>query len=203
VEIMGGTKNPRLDIIRKVRPGLIIANREENRKEDVEELQKEFDVMVTDIHSIEDALLAIHEIGKRCNCEDKAAELIDSIRSEYEKVPDEEPLTAAYMIWRDPWMTVGGDTYIHSVLSHWNLDNIFGKQSRYPKTSLQELAEKQPDVILLSSEPFPFKQKHLNEIEESCPDSRVLLVDGEWFSWYGSRMLPSFKSLNTFRKAIG
>lgn len=202
VEIMGGTKNPRLDKIRNAQPALIIANKEENRKEDIEDLQADFDVMVTDINTIEDALLTIHEIGKRCGAEVAAEELISAIRKEYEHAPEEPPLSVAYMIWRDPWMTVGGDTYIHSVLSHWNLENVFESQTRYPKTSLEELVDKKPELILLSSEPYPFKQKHMSEVEQSCPDSRVLFVDGEWFSWYGSRMLPSFKKLNSFRKAI-
>jgi len=202
-EIMGGTKNPRIDKIRKAEPDLIIANKEENRKEDVEVLQKEFDVMITDINTIEDALLTIHDIGKRCGVNEATEELASAIRKEYENAPDEPKLTAAYMIWRDPWMTVGSDTYIHSVLSHWKLENIFGDQTRYPKTTLDELSNKKPGIILLSSEPYPFKEKHIKEVEQVCPDCRVLLVDGEWFSWYGSRMLPSFRKLNSFRKAIG
>lgn len=201
-EIMGGTKNPRIDKIRSAKPDLIIANKEENRKEDIEKLQSDFEVMVTDINTIEDALFTIHDIGKRCGAEVAAEELISAIRSEYDHAPDEPSLSVAYMIWRDPWMTAGGDTYIHSVLSHWNLNNVFEDQNRYPKTSLDELSNKKPDIILLSSEPYPFREKHLKQVEASCPDCRVLLVDGEWFSWYGSRMLPSFKKLNTFRKAI-
>jgi len=202
-EIMGGTKNPRIDKIRKAEPDLIIVNKEENRKEDVEVLQKEFDVMITDINTIEDALLTIHDIGKRCGVNEATEELASAIRKEYENAPDEPKLTAAYMIWREPWMTVGSDTYIHSVLSHWKLENIFGDQTRYPKTTLDELSNKKPGIILLSSEPYPFKEKHIKEVEKVCPDSQVLLVDGEWFSWYGSRMLPSFRKLNSFRKAIG
>jgi len=203
VEIMGGTKNPRVDKIRNAKPDLIIANKEENRKEDIEKLQSDFEVMITDINTIEDALFTIHDIGKRCGTEQAAEELISAIRAEYEHTPDEPSLSVAYMIWRDPWMTVGSDTYIHSVLSHWNLENVFGNQTRYPKTSLEELSNKKPDLILLSSEPYPFKEKHIREVEEACPNCRVLYVDGEWFSWYGSRMLPSFKKLNSFRKAIG
>ena len=202
-EIMGGTKNPRIDKIRKAEPNLIIVNKEENRKEDVEVLQKEFDVMITDINTIEDALLTIHDIGKRCGVNEATEELASAIRKEYENAPDEPKLTAAYMIWCDPWMTVGSDTYIHSVLSHWKLENVFGDQTRYPKTSLDELSVKKPDIILLSSEPYPFKEKHIKQVEQVYPDCRVLLVDGEWFSWYGSRMLPSFRKLNSFRKAIG
>ncbi|WP_240596807.1 helical backbone metal receptor [Rhodohalobacter barkolensis] len=201
-EIMGGTKNPRLDKIQEAQPDLIIANKEENRKKDIEKLQSDFEVMVTDINTIEDALLTIHEIGKRCGAEEAAEELTSAIRKEYDNVPNEPLLSVAYLIWREPWMTIGSDTYIHSVLRRWKLENVFGDQTRYPKTSLDEIKNKQPDIILLSSEPYPFKEKHLKEIEQNCPDCRVLLVDGEWFSWYGSRMLPSFRKLNSFRKAI-
>mgnify|MGYP006275211967 CR=1 FL=1 len=202
VPIVGGTKNPRVDTILDIRPDLVIANHEENRKEDVEALAESLDVMVTDISSIEDALIAIYDIGKRCGTADKAGELIADIRTELDQVPDEPPQDTAYFIWRDPWMTVGRDTYVHSVLSHWNLENVYGDQLRYPKTSLKELNRKNPDLILLSSEPYPFKEKHRELVEEACPDTRVLMVDGEWFSWYGSRMLTAFRRLNSFRKAI-
>jgi ABC-type Fe3+-hydroxamate transport system substrate-binding protein len=203
VEIMGGTKNPRIDKIREAKPDLVIANREENRKEDVDNLQKDLEVMVSDINTIEDALFTIHDIGNRCGAKKAAEELISAIRKEYHNAPDEPQLSVAYMIWRDPWMSVGADTYIHSVLNHWNLKNVFSDQTRYPKTTLEDLSNKNPDIILLSSEPYPFKEKHIKQVETACPDSRVLLVDGEWFSWYGSRMLPSFRKLNSFRKAIG
>jgi ABC-type Fe3+-hydroxamate transport system substrate-binding protein len=159
--------------------------------------------MVSDINTIEDALFTIHDIGNRCGAKKAAEELISAIRKEYHNAPDEPQLSVAYMIWRDPWMTVGADTYIHSVLNHWNLKNVFSDQTRYPKTTLEDLSNKNPDIILLSSEPYPFKEKHIKQVEIACPDSRILLVDGEWFSWYGSRMLPSFRKLNSFRKAIG
>lgn len=202
VPIMGGTKNPRIDRIIEAEPDLVITNREENQKEDVEELAETLNVMVTDINSVEDALLAIYEIGKTCGAAEKAERLILNIRTELDRVPDEQPQSVAYFIWREPWMTVGNDTYIHSVLSHWNLKNVYGDQSRYPKTTMKELGRRSPELVLLSSEPYPFKEKHRSEIEEACPDTRVLMVDGEWFSWYGSRMLPAFKRLNSFRKAI-
>jgi ABC-type Fe3+-hydroxamate transport system substrate-binding protein len=202
IPIVGGTKNPRIDKIREINPDLIIANKEENRKEDIEELSSAAEILVTDIESIEDALLTIYDIGRRCGAEDKAASIISAIRSEISQIPDEPVQRAAYLIWREPWMTIGSDTYIHSVLKNWNLENVFGDQRRYPKTSLAELHQKNPELILLSSEPFPFKEKNKNEIEEACAGAKVLLVDGEWFSWYGSRMLNSFRKLNTFRKAI-
>ena len=202
IPIMGGTKNPRLDKIKAAEPDYIIANKEENRKEHIEELGKDFKVKLTDIASIEDALITIHELGKELQVAEEAAKLIKSINEAMEEIPNEPPLRTAYFIWKDPWMTVGSDTYIHNVMQHWNLENVFGGQDRYPKVNFYELAEKDPELILLSSEPFPFEDKHLAEFEEAFPDTRTLLVEGEWFSWYGSHMLHSFQRLNVWRKAI-
>lgn len=202
VPIVGGTKNPRLDRIREIKPDLIIANREENRKEDIEELKRDFDVHVTEISTMNEALFSIHDIGWKCGAEAKAKALIREIQECMENVPDETPKTAAYMIWRDPWMSAGNDTYIHSVMAHWNLENVYADKTRYPKTTLHELSLKKPDVILLSSEPYPFKEKHIKEVGEACTGSDIVLVNGEWFSWYGSRMLTACKQLHIFRKAI-
>ncbi len=202
IPIVGGTKNPRLDTISELNPDLIIANREENRKEDIEKLWGKFRIHLTDISSIEDALLSIHEIGELTNRSQKSAELISGIQREIAHIPDEKPLRVAYFIWSNPWMTVGEKTYIHSVLDRWNLKNVFGGRTRYPKVTLEETAALDPDYIFLSSEPFPFKEKHIQEIQNQFQDSSVILVDAQWFSWYGSRMLPSFKKLNTFRRAI-
>jgi len=202
VPIVGGTKNPRLDKIRELQPGLIIANREENRKMDIEELVQDFDVMVTEIGTIDEALFAIHDIGYTCGVQDRAKNLIKEVQQEMEQVPDEPVVSAAYFIWRDPWMTVGSDTYIHSVMNHWNYDNVFDDEIRYPITTLHELSLKKPKIIFLSSEPYPFKEKHIKEVGAVCPSSNIVLVNGEWFSWYGSRMLKAFRNLNTLRKAL-
>jgi ABC-type Fe3+-hydroxamate transport system substrate-binding protein len=87
-------------------------------------------------------------------------------------------------------------------MNHWNFQNIYDDQVRYPTTSLHELSLKKPEIILLSSEPYPFKEKHIKEVGDACPGSNIVLVSGEWFSWYGSRILPSFKKLNIFRRAV-
>lgn len=202
VPIVGGTKNPRLDKIREIEPDLIIANKEENRREDIEELKRDFEVHVTEISNINEALFTIHDIGWKCGVEEKAKKLICDIQVRMEKVPDEKPITAAYIIWRDPWMSVGGDTYIHSVMKHWKLENVFADKTRYPQTSPEALSLKKPDVVLLSSEPYPFKEKHIKEVGDICKGTSIILVNGEWFSWYGSRMLKAFKQLNVFRRAI-
>lgn len=203
VPIIGGTKNPNVDDILKMNPGLIIANKEENRKEDIEKLKESSEVWLTDIQTIEEALFTIYDIAEKLGVAEKAEPLIQKIQRELDLVPEEPSLTTAYFIWRDPWMSIGHDTYIHSVLSHWNLTNMFGDQVRYPKTTLKELAEKSPDLIILSSEPFPFKEKHIQEVGKYCPKSNIVCANGEWFSWYGSRMASSFQNLNVFRKAIG
>lgn len=202
IPIIGGTKNPRLDKIHQANPDLIIANKEENRPQDVRSLMQDFEVEVTDISTIEDALITIHKLGQRLGAEEQAETLIQNIQERLSERPEEPKLRTAYLIWKDPWMTVGGDTYIHDVLSHWKLPNVFGGEKRYPKFELEELKSYHPDLILLSSEPFPFKEKHLAPIEEACPAARVLLVEGEWFSWYGSHMKHAFGRLNVWRKAI-
>lgn len=203
IPIVGGTKNPRLDKIRETQPDYILANKEENRKKHIRELQKDFPVEVTDIATIEDALITIHELGKELGAEDEARNLIRRINAALQERPKESRLRTAYFIWKDPWMTIGHDTYIHNVMQHWGLENIFDDKTRYPKITFYDLAKREPELILLSSEPFPFKEKHIAEFKEAFPDTRVLLAEGEWFSWYGSHMLHSFKRLNVWRKVIG
>ena len=202
IPIMGGTKNPRLDKIKAAEPDLIIANREENRKSHINELREDFRVEVTDIATVEDALITIHELGVMLNRESRARQLTGKIREALDQRPEEPPLRTAYMIWKDPYMTVGRDTYIHSVMEHWNLQNVFSDNERYPQVDFYELSKREPELILLSSEPFPFKDKHIAEFDEAFPNTRTLLVEGEWFSWYGSHMLHSFQRLNVWRKAI-
>lgn len=202
IEIIGGTKNPRLEKIRELNPDYIIANKEENRPEDIQALQEDFEVNITEIATIEDALIVIHELAKAFEKTSEATQLITDIQQALEDRPEVPKLNTAYLIWKDPYMTVGHDTYIHDILDHWNLPNVFANRKRYPKITLDDIKKQNPDLILLSSEPYPFKEKHMAQIEEECPATRVLLVEGEWFSWYGSRMEHAFKRLNGWRKTI-
>lgn len=202
IPIVGGTKNPRLEKIRNMDPDLIIANKEENRAEDIKELGNHFKIELTDIATIEDAIITIHEFGQLFGVSEKANGLISDIQDRLDDRPDEAELRTAYMIWKEPWMTVGHDTYIHDVMEHWNLSNVFADLSRYPKITLKELKAHNPDLILLSSEPYPFKEKHMEQVQQACPATRVLLVEGEWFSWYGSHMERAFGRLNGWRKTI-
>lgn len=202
VQTLGGTKNPKIEEILRLKPDLVIANKEENRKEDIDALQEKVPVLLTEIDTVEDAFLAIHDIGKTTGKEAEAFKFIEKCQQELENVEFEYPLRVAYLIWRNPWMVAARNTYIDDVLSKWGLNNVFADQKRYPEIGLDDLKKKYPDLILLSSEPYPFKEKHIEEIREHLPAARIQLVDGEWFSWYGSRMLPSFKALNHWRSEL-
>ncbi|WP_428235549.1 helical backbone metal receptor [Gracilimonas sp.] len=202
IDIIGGTKNPNLEKIVELEPDFILANKEENRKEDIELLDKYATVRVTEIDSIQDAILEISSLGEVLGVKEQAGKLVKKITALLNDRPAKPPLSVAYFIWKDPWMTVGNDTYIHDVLHKYGLDNVYGLHKRYPKTTLNQLSEHAPELILLSSEPYPFKEKHIDEIKAVCPDSTVELINGEWFSWYGSRMIKAFSFLNEWRASL-
>ena len=202
IPIIGGTKNPNIEKILSLNPDYIIANHEENRKEDVQELQAHTEVNITEIDTINDAINAICELGGDLGLASNAQRLVDDIMVLLSESPKYSPLKTAYFIWKDPWMVAAGGTYIDSVMKHYNLENVFSDQQRYPRISLDELQDHNPELILLSSEPFPFKQKHIEEIQEVCPDAKIELINGEWFSWYGSGMLEAFDRLNAWRAEL-
>jgi len=186
---VGGTKTVNITKVLDLSPDLVLANKEENVKEQVEELQKAgLSVLVTNIVDIDSACVAILEIGKLTHCTEIATDLTKNIAKAYNSLPSIGK-TAGYLIWKDPYMASGGSTYINHMMEKVGLVNVFGDKARYPKTSIGELKSLNPDLILLSSEPFPFKEKHINELAKACPSSEVVLVDGTYFSWYGSRLL--------------
>ena len=186
VEIIGGTKNLNIEKIKALKPDFIIANKEENVKDQVEELMKEFEVLVTDIETLEDNSELLKQLGKIFNKE-KIADEINLKTYEAFNIPkSENKLKVAYLIWKDPYMTIGGDTFISRILEELGFENQFKDQKRYPEVQLEDL--KEADLILLSSEPFPFKEKHIAEIQNICVDQKIMIVDGEAFSWYGSHL---------------
>lgn len=202
IEKIGGTKNPKIDRILELKPDLILANKEENRKEDIELLSKSSKVLVTEISTVDEAIMEIVRIGKTIGASEKSELLIEEINTSLPSTLNHEAIKTAYFIWRNPWMSVGNDTYIHDVMKRFDLENVFGTETRYPSTYLEELRTKNPELILLSSEPFPFKEIHIQEIKSACPDARVELVNGEYFSWYGSRMVEAFRNLKEWRAGI-
>jgi ABC-type Fe3+-hydroxamate transport system substrate-binding protein len=195
---IGGTKDVRLDRIHALKPDLIIANKEENVKEQVEALAKDFPVWVTDVVDVSSALSMMEEVGTLTNRIKNSAQIIEQVRQSLAELAQQpfNAVSAAYLIWKDPWMTVGGDTFIHDMMERAGLSNAFRSDTRYPVIELKELQERCPEIVLLSSEPYPFKAKHVEELKRLLPKSKVVLVDGEAFSWYGSRMLYGARYLS-------
>jgi len=196
--IIGGTKNIHIDKIIAMQPDLVIANREENVKEQVEKLAEHMPVWVTDVNDLPGALEMINDLGILTGKTDEANLLIETISDRFHQLNNTTPIPTAYLIWRNPYMTVGNDTFIHDMLSRSGFSNVFGHLSRYPELDMEALKKSGCKVLLLSSEPYPFSEKHIDEIAEQLPGVKVMLADGEMFSWYGSHLLEApdyFKKL--------
>lgn len=200
---VGGTKQLDLEKIRALRPELIIANKEENTKEQLEILMREFPVWISDIRTLEEALEMIRAVGRITGKKERSDEIALEISRRFDALrPLKKPRTSAYFIWRDPWMVAGGDTFIGAMLLRCGLSNHFGQLARYPSVDLAGLANAKEPLILLSSEPYPFRAQHVEEIKKSVPGSDILLVDGTFFSWYGSRLLEAPGYLNQLLDTI-
>lgn len=200
---VGGTKDINFAAIEKLKPDLIIANKEENEREQIERLSEKFPVWISDIYNLEDALTMMKEVGKITDKSSEAARIITEVRASFQSFKEDQHARlhrlpkVAYLIWKNPYMAAGRNTFIDYMLSECGLLNVFtNENSRYPEISTQMLIEKKPDFIFLSSEPYPFKEKHIFELAEYLPDSKVRLVDGEMFSWYGSRLRQAFPYLS-------
>jgi len=177
---------------------LILANKEENDKEQVEKLKESIPVWTSDVKTIEDAFKMISSVGKMVGKGNEASKIRNEIQSAFDNFQTKTKIRCAYLIWKDPMMVVGGDTFINSMLKKAGFENAFKNQNRYPITSIEEILALEIDALLLSSEPFPFKEKHIKSFEENFPNTIIKVVDGELFSWYGSRMLkaiPYFENL--------
>ena len=188
---VGGTKKLNLDLIRSLKPDLIIGNKEENDQQQIEALMQDFPVWMSDISNLEEALNMMEGVGAATGKAAKANEINSLIRERFKdlaRLNRDNPPRIAYLIWKDPLMAAGRDTFINDVIERAGWQNAVEK-SRYPALSAEELRVYSPDLVFLSSEPYPFKDKHLAEFREICPDAKVLIVDGEMFSWYGSRLL--------------
>ncbi len=202
---VGGTKRLNINKIRSLNPELIIGSKEENTKESIEELQKDFPVWMSDIRDLDDAIKMIQALGCILGKEQKANILTSTIRSLFQH-PLQANKSCLYLIWREPFMAVGEHTFIQDMLSRFGWQNVCKDFSRYPELTMQEIQMLEPEYVLLSSEPYPFKQKHVEELKIAMPQAQVLFVDGELFSWYGSRLLlaaPYFRLLaETIQKGL-
>ncbi|REC76729.1 cobalamin-binding protein [Chryseobacterium elymi] len=186
VPVIGGTKNINIDKIKALQPDLILANKEENIKEQVEALMGDFKVTVTNVETVEDNYYLLKTLGNLFNKEERAQQFNLKIYEVLELAKLDSPVKAAYLIWKNPYMTIGSDTFIHRILSEIGFENIFKNRTRYPEIEIEDLAE--AEVIMLSSEPFPFKEKHIEEMKAFYHDKKIMIVDGEAFSWYGTHI---------------
>lgn len=192
---IGGTKKFNFEVIKRLQPDLLIGNKEENEKVQIEQLMREYPVWMSDIYTLKDALDMITRIGALVNRQQKSQILKLRIEAEFNNLTllqttNSHLRTAAYFIWRDPWMVAGSNTFINDMLIRCGLQNVFADANgRYPEITSAQIKEANPKVILLSSEPYPFKEKHIQELQALCPDAKIMLADGELFSWYGSRLL--------------
>jgi ABC-type Fe3+-hydroxamate transport system substrate-binding protein len=188
--IIGGTKKFNLDKIRELNPDLIIGNKEENYPEGISILQKEFPVWMSDISSLPDAYAMILDVARLADREERGTKLVEEIKSKFSTIRSHSNSNrVAYLIWKNPLMVAAEATFIHEMLKVCGWTNVFANQKRYPEVSMEELMALEPDLIFLSSEPYPFSEQHVAEFQSFLPTSKVMLVDGEYFSWYGSRLL--------------
>ncbi|MFZ1703000.1 MAG: helical backbone metal receptor [Saprospiraceae bacterium] len=199
---IGGTKKVNLAKLKSLNPDIVVANKEENTLQDIQKVTAFAPVFVSDIQTLDDLESFVSSFSKAVP-EFKALSFIKKLQNLIWNVPH-LPKTVAYLIWNDPMMTIGHDTFIHHILSIGGFVNVFAERSRYPIVTWEELSAKNMDYIFLSSEPFPFSNKHLQFFSEKLPNSKTILVDGEMFSWYGSKVLKMpeylFHLQRTFEK---
>jgi len=192
VAIVGGTKQFNFARIHQLQPDLIIGNKEENYQEGIEQLAAQYPVWMSDIFTLNDALVMIRQVGQVVGQGERAATLAADIEERFAQLPPiSRPLRVAYFIWQDPYMVAGRQTFIHDMLTRCGFDNAFADKGngRYPEVTIADIQAAKLDAILLSSEPFPFAAQHRQAFQAMCPGTAVYLVDGELFSWYGSRLL--------------
>lgn len=200
---VGGTKTLNIELIKSLQPTLILANKEENVKEQIEALQDVCPVYVSDITSFEEALTMMEIIGQWTNRVEMARELIEQLRYLSNRANTYNAnLSVLYLIWQKPYMAAGTDTFISTMLGLGGWKNCV-QQTRYPTLTNQEIVSLKPDLVFLSSEPFPFKQKHIDALQLLLPNAIIILVDGEMFSWYGSRLLLSFDYFKQLHEKLG
>lgn len=203
--IIGGTKDLDLKLIKSLKPDLIIGNKEENIKEQILTAKKTAPVWLSDINDIHEACDAIKQIGKITGTEKKANEINDEIISRKNVLTkmNNSGKSVLYFIWKKPYMLAGKNTFINSVLELCGLKNMAPEvTNRYPEISLEQIKTLRPQILILSSEPYPFSAGDLQQLAKVIPDTEAYILDGEVFSWYGSRLIPGLKYLRSFKNQV-
>ena len=200
---IGGTKNIDIEKVKSLNPHIIFANKEENDKDQIESLRKEFIVYTSDVYDLKSSLEMIAHVGQLTKTEFEAQSIISKISLNFKEIQFPAiKRTAIYFIWKNPYMTVGGDTFIHKMIEECGFSNLTIDKKRYPVIEIEEMKELNPEVIFLSSEPYPFKEKHIEEFREILPNALIYIVDGQKFSWYGSHLIQSPVYFNGLQKLV-
>jgi ABC-type Fe3+-hydroxamate transport system substrate-binding protein len=201
-KIVGGTKQLKLHEIARLQPDLILANKEENREEDVMALSREFPVWISDVDTVASGVAMIRSVGVMTDKEKRANRMADRIESAFSALDFKERPKAIYLIWERPMMAVGGQTFISDCMEKAGFRNALVDLTRYPEIEKADIQRLAPDFLFLSTEPYPFKRRHVEAFQQQFKHSKVVLVDGEMFSWYGSRMLKAATYFKNLRQKI-
>lgn len=200
---VGGTKNVDVEKVMRLKPDLIIGNKEENDFDNIESLKGIAPIWMSDIYTLKDAYNMIFSIGELIDRQKESIQLVAEIKREFDLLKLNDVVqrlkgkTVQYFIWHNPNMAAGKSTFIDVMLAECGLINLT-EETRYPEVK----PELSPDFVFLSSEPYPFKEKHIDYFQESYPKSKVVLVDGEMFSWYGSRLKEAPKYFLSLLKEL-
>lgn len=200
VAVVGGTKQVNFEKIKSLQPDIILCNKEENTLEMIQELVQIAPVHLSDIFNLEDVFELIEMYQDVFQVQTMAQDLISTITNEYQKFTDwvdvKPSKKVAYFIWKDPWMVAANQTFIDAMLQLNHFENYFKSLDRYPEVVLNEVYY-EVNLVLLSSEPYPFNIEHKNLLRKNFPNAQIVLADGEFFSWYGSRLQYAFKYFKT------
>lgn len=191
-EIIGGTKKIKLSECLDLKPDFILANKEENIKHQVQNLSEHATVYTSHIATLNDLMRLNEDLGYIFDIKERASQLnqeLENIQNHLRELSKNTQGSAIYLIWKDPYMAAGGDTYISTMMNLLGIDNAIADQNRYPIITPEVLKKSECDYIFLSSEPYPFKDHHVKDLQMQLDGKKVLLVNGELFSWYGSRIL--------------
>ncbi len=209
---VGGTKNFFVDKIIDLEPDLVIANAEENRKHQVEKLEEAgLTVFITFPKSVDGCVKMIADMAALCGRETEAQIILSSIRearaTALRRAPD-PPYRVLCPIWKAPYMTINHDTFVDSVIRNSGGRNVYEDSTdRYPEFTLSEAAARQPDFILLPTEPYHFTEADKAEFYEmgtSTPairDMSIHIIEGELLSWYGPRLSRALQVISSLLRA--
>lgn len=187
VTSVGGPKRFNFQVIDELQPDLIIGNKEENYEEGIRRLKVKYPVWMSEVNTLEDCLYLISETGEITGTVPAALSLVEEIRGSFGSLPEFVPGKVLYLIWRNPWMAAGRGTFIDEMLRLAGFENVLSER-RYPELEIEQIRQLKAEYIFLSSEPYPFNDKHVPEVMSLFPSAKPVLVDGEMFSWFGSRL---------------